>query len=92
MNKGGCGNYKAFFNYSEISKLESSFKEIIEEYEENNNILDNKIINNLNILRKIDSFDYCIDNSILNYKEIKNKDYCVINLNNFIIDDFLGIT
>ena len=32
MNKGGCGNYKAFFNYSEISKLESSFKEIIEEY------------------------------------------------------------
>lgn len=32
MNKVGCGNYKAFFNYSEISKLESSFKEIIEEY------------------------------------------------------------
>ena len=32
MNKGGCGNYKAFFNYSEISKLESSFKEIMEEY------------------------------------------------------------
>ena len=32
MNKGGCGNYKTFFNYSEISKLESSFKEIIEEY------------------------------------------------------------
>ena len=79
------------FNNKWINENKKGYdKEIIEEYDENN-ILDNKIINKLNTLRKIDSFDYCIDNSILNYKEIKNKEYGVINLNNFIIDDFLRI-
>ena len=32
MNKGGYGSYKSFFNHSELSKLENSFKKIIEEY------------------------------------------------------------
>ena len=50
MNKGGCGNYKAFFNYSEISKLESSFKEIIEEYKIDM-LVDEELSKNLTLKR-----------------------------------------
>ena len=32
INKGGYGNYKLFFNSSELTKLENSFKKIIEKF------------------------------------------------------------